>query len=135
MVKTVPADMSVSYGRTFVTAKDTKLATVCLGYADGYPRSLSNRGEVLVKGHRAKIAGRVCMDQIIIDVTGIDDVCENDVVTLFGSDNGEFISTDDLAKLDNTISYELVCLIGKRVPRLYFKDNKAIGFIETYFNK
>ena len=134
MVKTIPADMSVSYGRTFVTAKETKLATVCLGYADGYPRSLSNRGEVLVRGHRAKIAGRVCMDQIIIDVTGIDDVCENDVVTLFGSDNGEFISTDDLAKLDNTISYELVCLIGKRVPRLYFKDNKATDFVDVYSN-
>lgn len=135
MVKTIPADRSVSYGRTFVTPRETTLATVCIGYADGYPRSLSNRGEVLIRGKRAKIVGRVCMDQIIIDVTGIEGVRENDVVTLFGHDGNEFIGTDDLAKLDGTISYELVCLIGKRVPRLYFKGNTPIDFVDVYLNK
>ncbi len=134
MVKKVPADCTVSYGRTFVTPRESKIATVCLGYADGYPRALSNRGEVLVRGSRAKIAGRVCMDQVMIDVTDIPEVCENDVVTLFGRDENEFISTDDLAKIDNTISYELICLIGKRVPRLYLKNGKATDFVDIYFN-
>ncbi len=134
MVKKVPADTPVSYGRTFVTPRETTLATVCIGYADGYPRALSNRGEVLIRSKRAKILGRVCMDQIIVDVTGIDGVCEGDVVTLFGRDNNEFIGADELAKIDSTISYELICLIGKRVPRLYLKDNKPIDVVDIYFN-
>ncbi len=134
MVKKVPENKSVSYGRTFVTAKDTTLATVCLGYADGYPRALSNQGEVLVHGRRAKIAGRVCMDQVMIDVSEIETVRENDVVTLFGHDGNEFIGADDLAKIDGTISYELICLIGKRVPRLYLKDNIPLDFVDIYFN-
>ena len=134
MVKNVPADTPVSYGRTFVTSRESTLATVCIGYADGYPRALSNKGEVLIRGKRAKIAGRVCMDQIIVDVTGIDGVCEGDVVTLFGRDGDEFIGTDELAKIDSTIPYELICLIGKRVPRLYLKDNKAVDVVDIYFN-
>lgn len=114
MVKEVQQDTFISYGRTFKSNNKMKIATVSVGYADGYPRSLSNKGEVIINGQRAKIVGRVCMDQITVDVTHIKNVQIGDEVTLFGKD----LHVDDLAKIANTINYEIVCGISKRVPRI-----------------
>lgn len=117
-VKTVEAGVDVSYGRTYTTDKDTVIAVVTIGYADGYPRLLSGKAEVLIKGRRAKVIGRVCMDQLMIDVTDIPDVKEGDVVTLFGRDGEEEITADQLAAQIGTIGYEIVCGISPRVPRV-----------------
>lgn len=113
-VKEIKAGTSVSYGRTFTAKKDMKIATVAAGYADGYPRKLSNKGEVLIDGKRAKIIGRVCMDQFMIDVSDIDNVAMGDEVILFG----EQLSVDEIAEKCDTINYEIVCGIAPRVPRV-----------------
>ncbi|MCD8094515.1 MAG: alanine racemase [Ruminococcus sp.] len=125
-VKEVEQNVSVSYGRSYFTASKAKLATVCCGYADGYPRLLSNIGEVLVHGRRCKIVGRVCMDQFMCDVTGID-VRAGDIVTLIGHDGSESITADDLAKLTGTIGYEIVCSVSERVPRAAVKNGNIVG--------
>lgn len=127
LVKTVETGTSVSYGRTFLAPGRTVLATVPVGYADGYPRVLSGRAEALVHGRRAKIVGRICMDQLMLDVTGIDGVREGDMVTLFGTDGGESVTVDELAGLAGTINYEIVCGLSKRVPRIYLKDGREVG--------
>ncbi len=118
-VKDVDADTDISYGRTYKTQGKRKIATVTAGYADGVPRLLSNTGEVIVRGKRAKIAGRVCMDQFCIDVTDIDGVCMGDKVTIFGED----ISADEVALNAQTINYEIICGISKRVPKVYVIKN------------
>lgn len=123
-VKTVEENVSVSYGRTFKTNKPTKLATICCGYADGYPRALSNIGEVLIHGQRAKITGRVCMDQFMCDVTSIDGVKPGDVATLIGTDGSETITADDIADMTGTIGYEITCGIAPRVPRVIIENGK-----------
>lgn len=128
-VKEIPENTSVSYGRTFVSNKKMKIASVSIGYADGYSLKFSNTAELLIHGKRAKIVGRVCMDQLMIDITDIEDVKEGDEVTVFGTDNPQNISVDELAKIAGTINYEIVCLIGKRVPRIYIKDGKIKGKI------
>lgn len=118
-VKTVPVGTSISYGRTFVTDKPMEIATVTIGYADGYPRMLSNKGEVLIHGKRCKILGRVCMDQMMVDVSGVDvTVKAGDIVTLFGKDENDEITADELADKIGTIGYEIVCGVTKRVPRI-----------------
>ena len=117
-VKTVEAGVDVSYGRTYTTRRKTVVAVVTIGYADGYPRQLSGKAEVLIKGRRAPVIGRICMDQIMIDVTDIEGVREGDVVTLFGTDGDESITADDLAAKIGTIGYEIVCGISPRVPRV-----------------
>ena len=113
-VKTITAGTPVSYGRTFTAKKDMKIATVAAGYADGYPRKLSNKGEVLIGGKKAKVVGRVCMDQMMIDVTGIENVNIGDEVVLFGKD----LSVDEIARISDTINYEIICDISPRVPRV-----------------
>jgi alanine racemase len=118
-LKKVLAGTYISYGRTFVAKRDSVIATLPVGYADGYSRALSNKGFVIVKGKKAPIAGRVCMDMTMIDVTDIDGVEINDEVVLMGSQGKETITADDIAMLANTISYEVLCCIGKRVPRVY----------------
>ena len=118
-LKRLPAGATVSYGRTFVLERESLIATIPIGYADGYPRLLSNRGEVLIRGRRASIAGRVCMDMIMADVTDIEGVSEGDKVTLLGRDGDEFISADDIAEKAGTIAYEILCCIGNRVRREY----------------
>lgn len=126
-VKTVPEGQEISYGGTFTTIRDTRVATICLGYGDGYPRSLSNIGYVLVKGQRAPILGRVCMDQFMIDVTDIDaDICVGDKVTLIGKSGEEMISMEELGELSGRFNYELACDLGKRVPRIYKLDDTLI---------
>jgi alanine racemase len=127
MVKTVEPQTSVSYGRRFVTKRKTTIATVPIGYADGYPRHLYVRGSMLVRGQKAKIIGRVCMDQLMLNVTSITDVQEGDIVTVMGRDGRNTITADELAAHNRTINYELVCMISKRVPRIYFRDGKEVG--------
>lgn len=127
LVKTVPAGAVVSYGRTVSTERDTTLATVPIGYADGYPRSLSNRAAMLVHGRRATVTGRVCMDQCMLDVSDIPDVREGDVVTVFGKEGGECLPVEEFAALAGTIHYESICLIGKRVPRIFQSGGRRVG--------
>lgn len=119
-VKTVPAGTCISYGRTFTSPKEMRIATVTIGYADGYSRLLSSKGEILVHGKRCRIVGRVCMDQLMIDVSDVPEAKSGDIVTLIGRDGGEMITADDLAAVYGTIGYEVVCGISKRVPRIYF---------------
>lgn len=120
-VKTVEAGASISYGRTFVTDKKMRIATVTIGYADGYSRLLSSKGEILVHGKRCRIVGRVCMDQLMIDVSAVPDAASGDIVTLIGKDGDDIITADELASVYGTIGYEVVCGISKRVPRIYIK--------------
>lgn len=117
-VKTLPAGVPVSYGGTYITTGETVVATIPVGYGDGYPRLLSNQGEVLIRGKRAPIIGRVCMDQFMVDVTKIEGVRRGDVVTLIGRDQEEEIRMEELAERCGTINYEIACNINKRVPRI-----------------
>lgn len=126
-VKTIPEGISVSYGRTFKSAKEMKIASVSIGYADGYSLRFSNNAELIVCGKRAPVIGRVCMDQLMMDVSNIPEVKEGSEVTVFGTDGEEFISVDDLAKRMGTINYEVVCLVGKRVPRIYYKNGEIVA--------
>lgn len=118
-VKTVPAGEGVSYGATYVTERPTKIATISVGYGDGYPRSLSNKGCVLIRGKRVPIIGRVCMDQFMVDVTELPVVEVEDLVTLVGVDGEEHISVEEIADLSGSFNYEFICDIGKRVRRVY----------------
>ena len=117
-LKNVPAGTPLSYGSTFITSKATNIATLPVGYADGLPRALSNKGKVLIGGKRYPIVGRVCMDMTLVDV-GNSKVKIGDEVVLIGRQGKDVISADEVAKLADTISYEIVCGIGKRVPRIY----------------
>ncbi|MDD5435425.1 MAG: alanine racemase [Nitrospira sp.] len=118
-IKKVPKDTGISYGRTFVTKRDTLVATILCGYADGFSRSLSNTGEVIVKYNRAPVIGRVCMDMTMIDVTDIQDVQYGDEVTIIGREGDNRITADDIAAWRGTISYEVLCDVGERVERVY----------------
>ncbi len=131
-VKTVPEGLPVSYGGTYVTAREMRIATVSVGYADGYPRSLSNTGEVLVLGKRCRILGRVCMDQMMIDVTEVDGVREGMRVTLLGKDGDEEITAEELGEKSGRFNYELVCDISKRVPRIFRREGKIVSVSEWF---
>ncbi|MDO5539895.1 MAG: alanine racemase [Eubacteriales bacterium] len=122
-VKEVEEGIQISYGGTFVTKRKSRIATIPVGYADGYPRMLSNKGCVLIRGQRAPITGRVCMDQFMVDVTDLDGISELDEVTLLGADGNERISVEELSEICGRFPYEFVCDISKRVPRVYIKDN------------
>ncbi len=119
LLKKVPAGTPVSYGRTFVTRRESLIATIPIGYADGFSRALSNRGEALVRGVRVPVAGRVCMDMTMLDVTDVPGVREGDEVVLIGSSGGERITAADLAEKTGTIPYEVLCGISARVPRVF----------------
>ena len=118
-VKEVEAGSLIGYGGTFITPNAMKVATIPVGYADGYSRGLSNKGRVLINGKSAPIIGRICMDQFMVDVTHIEAVSVGNKVTLIGKDENEQITVDEIAELLGTINYEVVCDIGKRVPRTY----------------
>lgn len=123
-VKEVQKGATISYGRTFTADKKMKIATVPIGYADGFIRQNAKDGYMTVNGKKAKIVGRICMDQTMLDVTDIEDVKTGDEVVVFGTgENGE-PTADSLAENTGTINYETVCLVGKRVPRIYIKDGK-----------
>jgi len=125
-LKKVEAGYPVGYGSTFVTDRPTVIATVPTGYADGYPRALSNKGRVLICGKSAPIIGRICMDQFMVDVTHIPQAKQGDTVTLVGRDGKEFISMEEAAELAGSFHYEFACGISKRVPRIYFKGEKPV---------
>lgn len=129
-IKTVEPDTAVSYGGTFVTKKKTVIATVPIGYADGYTRSLSNRAYMTVHGQKAPVIGRVCMDQVMIDITGIDGVHTGDEVVVIGDGKDNTLSFDDIAEMTGTINYEVVCLVGKRVPRVYLRHGRNVGIMD-----
>lgn len=132
-IKTIEPGAAVSYGGTFVAKKTMKVATIPTGYGDGYPRGLSNKGSVLIHGQRARILGRVCMDQFMVDVTDIPEAEENDQVTLIGKDLRERITVEELADLSEGFHYEILCGIGKRVPRVYLRHGSVVG-TKDYFN-
>ena len=125
-LKTVTEPTPVSYGCTYVAQPGTKVATVSAGYADGVSRLLSNRGQVLVRGVRCPILGRVCMDQFMIDVTHVPEAQVGDTVTVFGRDGDDEITADDVADRIGTIGYEVTCLITPRVPRVYIEDGQVV---------
>ena len=132
-IKTIGPGTAVSYGGTFVADRPMRVATIPVGYGDGYLRSLSNKGAVLIRGKRAEILGRICMDQFMADVTDIPEAEEGDQVTLIGRDGEECITVEELAALSGGFHYEIICQIGKRVPRVYLRDGKVIGK-KDYFN-
>ena len=125
-LKTVPPDTPLSYGGTFRTSRESRIATLPVGYADGYPRLLSNCGRVVVRGHLAPVVGRVCMDMILADVTDIPAVACGDPVLLIGRTGAAEVSADDIASLCGTINYEVTCAIGKRVPRQVQTDEPTM---------
>lgn len=127
LVKDVPAHTCVSYGHTYRTEKPARIATVPIGYADGYPRSLSNAARMAVEGQFVPLIGRVCMDQCLLDVTDVPTVTEGMTVTVFGRDGDAVLPVEEVAALWGAINYEAVCLIGKRVPRIFYRGGVLIG--------
>lgn len=127
-IKTIHAGQSVSYGGLYTAEKDTRVATVPAGYGDGYPRGLSEKGYVLIHGKKAPILGRVCMDQFMVDVSEIPEACEGDRVVLLGRDGAECITAEELGDLSGRFNYELVCDLGRRVPRVYTENGKIVAF-------
>lgn len=125
-IKVAEPGTCISYGRTYRTDKPQKIATVTIGYADGYSRLLSGKGEVLVCGVRCPIVGRICMDQMMIDIGNVPDVQIGTMVTLIGRDGDDCITADDVAGVYGTIGYEVVCGISKRVPRIFMDDGRVI---------
>lgn len=126
-VKTLPAGYGISYGATYVTETERRIATIPVGYGDGYARSLSNKGNVLIRGRRVPICGRICMDQFMVDVTDIPEVCVGDVVTLIGTDGGEQITLEELGEKSGRFNYEFACDLGKRIPRIFYKGGRRIA--------
>lgn len=123
------SNVPVSYGGTYVTGKKTKIATLPIGYADGFMRALSGKWQVIAGGKKVPVIGRICMDQCMIDVSSVNNINTEDVVTVFGKCDGSEASFDEAAEILNTISYELICAIGKRVPRIYSENGKITGFL------
>ena len=133
MIKAMEPEIKKALPQVITPERFTRMATIPVGYADGYPRQLSNKGWVLIRGKKAPILGRVCMDQFMVDVTDIPEVKAGDEVTLMGRDGEEFISVETLGDLSGRFSYEFVCGISKRVPRVYIKDGKECGEEESFF--
>ena len=126
-IKTVAKNTSISYGGIFVTDKESKIATIPIGYADGFTRLLTEKAEVYINGKRTKVVGKICMDQCMIDLTDIPDVKLNDEVVLFGYGKEGYPHVDEIAEKVGTINYEIVCMVGRRVPRVYLSDGKIIN--------
>lgn len=133
-VKEIGPGTEISYGGTFKAEKTMRIATVGIGYGDGYPRSLSGKGQVLICGKRAPILGRICMDQLMVDVTEIPDAAEGSTVTLLGKDGEEEITMEELAELSGGFHYEIPCVLGKRVPRVYMERGRQVGAKEWFFD-
>ncbi len=125
-VKTLQEGHYISYGNTYRTTKEERIATIPIGYADGYPRALSNLGEVLINGVKCPIVGRVCMDQLMVDVSHIDGVTEGVEVVLYGVQGEEAIYLKDVVHKTPYLPYELLCMMSKRIPRFYYSGGKLI---------
>lgn len=128
-IKTVPAGQPISYGGTFITDKETVIATIPVGYADGYPRILSDSFYVLIEGKKAPILGRICMDQLMVDVTHIKNAVKGSKVTLLGIDGDLEISAELISQAANSFNYEFICGISRRVTRIYYKNAKAVKYV------
>ena len=131
-VKWVDEGTPVSYGGTYITKRRTRIATIPVGYGDGYPRSLSNKGYVLIHGKEAPILGRVCMDQFMVDVTEIEDVVFGDVVTLVGENEGAHLPVEVLSDLSGRFNYEFVCDLGKRIPREFIRHGEVVEQMDYF---
>lgn len=131
-VKEIDKGTAVSYGGTFTADKKMRIATIPVGYGDGYPRGLSGRGYVLIHGKKAPILGRVCMDQFMVDVSHIREASEGDLVTMIGKDGNEEITMEQLGNLSGRFNYELACSLGKRIPRIYEKGGKVLCTKDYY---
>ncbi|MBR2948299.1 MAG: alanine racemase [Lachnospiraceae bacterium] len=129
-IKDVEPGQEISYGGTFVVKEPMRVATIPVGYGDGYPRSLSNKGYVLIAGKKAPILGRVCMDQIMVDVTDIPEAKTSDRVTLIGKDGNERITMEMLGELSGRFNYELACCLNQRVPRIYMKNGEICEIVD-----
>lgn len=129
-VKTLPAGEGIGYGWTYTTTRETKVATIPTGYADGYKRALSNQGRVLIHGMSAPIIGRVCMDQFMVDVTDVPNVKVGDMATLFGQDGNAWLPVEELANASASFNYEFVCGLTRRVPRIYTRHGKVVGVLD-----
>lgn len=129
-VKEISQGTTVSYGRCYTAHRNMRVATVPVGYADGFERELSNKARVLVRGQYANVIGRVCMDQLMLDVTHIPGAAQGDLVTIVGADGENALTFDEMARLSGTISYEKICLIGKRIPRIYRQNGKDVGVVD-----
>ena len=132
-IKTLASNHGISYGSTYVTDHTIRVATIPVGYADGYPRALSGRGEVLIHGKRCPILGRICMDQMMVDVSSVPDAKIEDKVVLFGRDGEEWLPVEQVAELAYSFHYEFVCGIARRVPRVYFRNGKPCKTV-SYLN-
>lgn len=131
-IKEVDAGVPISYGGTYVTPKKMRVATIPVGYGDGYPRGLSNKGYVLIRGRKAPILGRVCMDQFMVSVEDIPDAAQGDEVTLIGTDGTLRITMEELSELSGRFNYELACDLGKRIPRVYLKNGQVTATKDYY---
>ena len=128
-IKTVNSDTPVSYGGKHIAKNGSRIATVSIGYADGFSRVLSNKAQVIINGKIANIIGNICMDQLMVDASEIDDIKIGDEVILFGSDGNNIITVESVADLMGTINYEIVCAISKRVPRVYIRNGKTVNVL------
>ncbi len=133
-VKTLEAGRTISYGGTYTLKEEQRIATIPVGYGDGYPRSLSNKGWVLIHGKKAPIRGRVCMDQFMVDVTEIPEAKIGDEVTLLGRDGQECLTMEQLGELSGRFNYEFACDIGKRIPRVFCKEGRVVE-TKDYFKE
>ena len=131
-IKEVAAGVPVSYGGTYITPKKMRVATIPVGYGDGYPRGLSGKGYVLIRGEKAPILGRVCMDQFMVSVENIPDAAEGDEVTLIGADGALSVTMEELGSLSGRFNYELACDLGKRIPRVYMRNGRITATKDYY---
>lgn len=131
-VKEIEAGTPVSYGGTYVSKERMRIGTVPVGYGDGYPRSLSNKGSVLIRGKRAPILGRICMDQFMVDLSDIPEAQEGEEITLIGADGTDEITMEEIGELSGRFNYELACDLGKRIPRVYVKEGRVVCTRDDY---
>ena len=132
-VKKVPKGTGISYGQIFVTEKESKIATIPIGYADWLTRLLTSKGEAFINDRRVPIVGKICMDQCMLDITGVDNISIGDEVVLFGYGKEGYPNVDEIAKKLGTINYEIICMVGRRIPRVYIQDGKIIK-MEDYLS-
>jgi alanine racemase len=129
-LKIVPENTGISYGHIYSTTKESIIGTIPIGYADGYSRILSGKSFAYVRGKRVPIVGRICMDQMMIDVTDVDDVQIGDEVVLLGYGNEKFPKVEEISSLLGTINYELICMMGRRLPRVYIRGNEIVSIVD-----
>lgn len=129
-IKILPEETGISYGHLFTTKKESKIATVPIGYADGYTRLLTGKAEAYVGGRRVQVVGKICMDQLMLDLTGVEGVSVGCEVVFFGVENPAYPHVEELAKKLDTINYEIICMMGRRLPRVYIKQGKVVKIVD-----